>query len=97
MAVLPMKREVLAAPRFATGCHRLQPRGSIEAPSLLSALATPPVTGRATCRPRSSLSRNRQSPQYAVSTRRSNAFATIGGGGESLTMTTIWRVASRLE
>lgn len=36
-------------------------------------------------------------PQYAVSTRRSNAFATTGEGGESLTMTTIWRVASLLE
>ena len=36
-------------------------------------------------------------PQYAVLTRRSSAFAIVGEGGESLTMTTIWRFASLLE
>jgi hypothetical protein len=36
-------------------------------------------------------------PQYVVSTRCSNAFVTTAEGGESLTITTIWRVASLRE
>jgi hypothetical protein len=75
----------LGAGAFATGCRWLRPLGSIRAPSSGASLGA-----------RADASAGHP-PQYAVSTRRSNAFATTGEGGESLTVTTIWRVASLLE
>ena len=76
---------VFEALGFAAGCHQLQPRGSIRAPSSGASLGARFDANAG------------HLPQYAVSTRRSNAFATTGEGGESLTITTIWRVASPLE